>query len=138
MKIHRPQWSTTKPLIQWQWLDSKKPLKNHWYQWFKFDKIIDDNGWIVKILEKTIGYNGFFSKTINHSIVLKKWPLLWSSLGSHTVGFCVFLLFSLWNKLVTFEHDFSGAGLTLEPVLCLQACTRMWVYANFGYYIKYF
>ena len=23
-------------------------------------------------------------------------------LGSHTVGFCVFLLFSFWNKLVTF------------------------------------
>ena len=78
LKIHRSQWSTEKPLIQWQWLDGKKPLKNHWYQWFKFDKIIDDNGWIVKILEKTIGYNGFFSKTIDHSIVLKKWPSLWS------------------------------------------------------------
>ena len=94
MKIHRPQWSTAKPLIQWQWLDSKKPLKNHWYQWFKFDKIIDDNGWIVKLLEKTIGYNGFFSKTIDHSIVLKKWPSLWSSsrdtrvLGSANITLC--------------------------------------------------
>ena len=29
-------------------------LKNHWYQWLKFDKIIDDNGWIVKILKKTL------------------------------------------------------------------------------------
>ena len=29
-------------------------------------------------------------------------------LGSHTVGFCVFLLFSWWNKLVTF-NDFHSA-----------------------------
>ena len=63
----------------------KKFIKNHWYQWLKFDKIIDDNGWIVKIHKKTIDYNGFFSKTIDHSIILKKWPSLWSSPHHHVL-----------------------------------------------------
>ena len=33
---------------------------------------------LKKFLKKTIAYNGFFSETIDHSIVLKKWPSLWS------------------------------------------------------------
>ena len=43
--------------------------QNNWWQW-----LTCKNPW------KTIGYNGFFSKTIDHSIVLKKWPSLWSML----------------------------------------------------------
>ena len=62
-------------MVRWS-----KTIEKHWYQWFKLEKIIDNNGWIVKILQKTIGYNGangFFSKTIDHSITLKKTPSLW-------------------------------------------------------------
>ena len=135
MKIHRPQWSTAKPLIQWQWLDFKKPLKNHWYQWFKFDKIIDDNGWIVKILEKTIGYNGFFSKTIDHSIVLKKWPSLWSS-HHQSVLYVELLLYVeqtsllfligivyVWRKNKK-ERNSSGFTLSLFEFHCLGFTER--------------
>ena len=46
-------------------------------------------------------------------------------LGSHTVGFCVFLLFSWWNRLVTFINSMLGKcseGLLIVwIVLC---CSR--------------
>ena len=90
-----------KPFIQWQWFDCKKPLekpliqmveiwktiektidtndshvkkplKNHWYQWFTCKK----NHW------KTIDYNGTLAKNINHSIVVKILPSLSSMLLS--------------------------------------------------------
>ena len=58
----------------WKTIDAndshvKKPLKNHWHQWFTCKK----NHW------KTIDYDGTLAKTINHSIVVKILPSLRSN-----------------------------------------------------------
>ena len=49
----------------------KKTLKKHWYQWFKFEeKNIDGNSYIANKP----------SKTMDHCIALKRWPLLRSNM----------------------------------------------------------
>ena len=93
--VNRGFWKPLSFFINhWKSIVPNGRLQNHWF---------NGNGWIVKILQKTIGYNGFFSKTIDHSIALKKTPSLWSIL----IGAQKFLCSSQTME----KHDLAALGV---------------------------
>ena len=58
----------------------QKPLKNHWNQWLDPPKTFNCDG--PKVLKPLKNHRSQWwpKKNINHSIALKNWPSLWSTI----------------------------------------------------------